>query len=192
MATLADQFLPILQRLSSGSLLLMVANQLRWTRTMLSQFVQVYWQLEFDPTKLAPRVFVPNTERNIAVFSHVMIGSNDLDTSREFYDAIFLASGGKAGFTDDKGRLVYVQDRALFMVTRPIDGKAATIANGGTIGFALQDQAAVDAWHAAGLASGGQAIEDPPGIREVLGRELYVAYLRDPTGNKICGLTVIP
>ena len=47
-------------------------------------------------------------------------------------------------------------------------------------------------WHAAGLANGGRAIEDPPGIRGSGKVQLYLAYLRDPSGNKICAMYRIP
>ena len=74
-----------------------------------------------------------------------------------------------------------------FIVTPPINGEPASCANGGTIGFAMTPEQA-DAWHAAGVASGGKAIEDPPGWREGGFGRLYLAYLRDPTGNKLCAL----
>lgn len=122
------------------------------------------------------------------MFSHVMIGSNDIARSKKFYDAVFQALGGKPGAQDDKGRLIYVHNGALFMVTKPIDGEAATHANGGTIGFLVENAEQADAWHAAGVANGGKAIEDPPGVRSGGGRSLYLAYLRDPDGNKICAL----
>jgi catechol 2,3-dioxygenase-like lactoylglutathione lyase family enzyme len=122
------------------------------------------------------------------MFSHVMIGSNDIGRSKTFYDALFQAIGGKPGVQDDKGRLAYAHNGGIFMVTPPIDGKPATHANGGTIGFAVSGPEQADAWHKAGLANGGKAIEDPPGIRQNAARKLYIAYLRDPDGNKICAL----
>jgi len=73
-------------------------------------------------------------------------------------------------------------------VSKPIDGKPACFANGGTIGFACNSPAQADAWHAAGIANGGKTCEEPPGIREGAGMQLYIAYLRDPDGNKICAL----
>ena len=73
-------------------------------------------------------------------------------------------------------------------ITRPIDGNPATHANGGTVGFTAQNEAEVDAWHAAGLANGGSECEDPPGIRETSFGPIYVAYLRDPAGNKLCAM----
>ncbi|EKU72960.1 MULTISPECIES: VOC family protein [Sphingobium] len=122
------------------------------------------------------------------MFSHVMVGSNDLDVSRAFYDALFGAVGGKPAMQDDKGRLIYMHDGALFMVTKPIDGEPACHANGGTIGFRMTSTEQADAWHAAGVAAGGTACEDPPGVREGGFGKLYLAYLRDPAGNKLCGL----
>ena len=122
------------------------------------------------------------------MFSHVMVGSNDIDRSRRFYDALFAAIGGKPGVADPKGRLVYLHNGGVFMVTKPIDGKDAHHANGGTIGFAVNDHGQADAWHKAGVANGGTAIEEPPGIRDNGHRKLYLAYLRDPDGNKICAV----
>ncbi|TPG43186.1 VOC family protein [Sphingomonas koreensis] len=121
------------------------------------------------------------------MFSHMMVGSNDIDRSKTFYDATFGAIGGKPGITDDKGRLIYMHNGGVFLVTKPIDGEAATAGNGSTIGFALTPEQA-DAWHAAGVQAGGTAIEDAPGIREGGMGKLYLAYLRDPDGNKLCAL----
>lgn len=121
------------------------------------------------------------------MFSHIMVGANDIDASRRFYDATFAAMGGKPGIVDPKGRLVYMHDGSLFLVTVPIDGKEATPGNGMTIGFKMTAEQA-DAWHRAGIAAGGSAVEDAPGIREGGGMKLYLAYLRDPAGNKLCAL----
>jgi len=120
------------------------------------------------------------------MFSHMMVGSNDLDRSKKFYDALFGAVGGKEAIVDPKGRLMYLHNGGIFMVTAPIDGQPACHANGGTIGFAMETPAQADAWHAAGVANGGTAIEEDPGIREGNGMKLYLAYLRDPDGNKLC------
>jgi len=122
------------------------------------------------------------------MYSHNMVGSNDIAKAKIFYDALFVATGGKEGFEDDKGRLIYMNNNGLFMVTPPIDGKPATVGNGCTIGFAMENTEQADAWHAAGLANGGTAIEDPPGWREASFGRLYLAYLRDPDGNKLCAL----
>ena len=122
------------------------------------------------------------------MYSHNMVGSNDIARSKKFYDALFESIGGKPAREDDKGRLIYVHKGATFLVGRPIDGEDATHANGGTIGFAMETPEQADAWHAAGVANGGQAIEDPPGIRSNAFGSLYLAYLRDPDGNKLCAL----
>ncbi|HYI47057.1 MAG TPA: VOC family protein [Allosphingosinicella sp.] len=121
------------------------------------------------------------------MFSHMMVGSNDIARSKGFYDATFEAMGGKPGFEDDKGRLVYVHNGGIFIVTRPIDAAPATSGNGCTIGFSMTPEQA-DAWHQAGMENGGTAIEDPPGVREGGFGKLYLAYLRDPDGNKLCAL----
>ena len=122
------------------------------------------------------------------MFSHVAVGSNDIAQSKKFYDALFSAIGGKPGVQDEKGRLMYFHNGGLFMVTKPIDGKSATHANGGTIGFAITSPEQTDAWHTAGVANGGTAIEDPPGVRPSGVGDLYLAYLRDPDGNKLCAV----
>jgi catechol 2,3-dioxygenase-like lactoylglutathione lyase family enzyme len=126
------------------------------------------------------------------MFSHVMVGSDDIARSKKFYDALFASVGGKPGSQDPKGRLVYVHNGSVFLVSKPIDGKAATGANGGTIGFAMASPEQADAWHKAGVAAGGKAIEDPPGVRQGGGGQLYLAYLRDPDGNKLCALHRMP
>jgi catechol 2,3-dioxygenase-like lactoylglutathione lyase family enzyme len=122
------------------------------------------------------------------MFSHMMVGSNDIARSRIFYDALFGAVGGKPAIEDDKGRLIYQHNGGIFIVTTPIDGAPATHANGATIGFAMTDPTQTDAWHKAGTENGGTAIEDPPGLREGGFGRLYLAYLRDPDGNKLCAL----
>jgi catechol 2,3-dioxygenase-like lactoylglutathione lyase family enzyme len=122
------------------------------------------------------------------MFSHMMVGSDDLDKAKTFYDALFTAVGGRAGSMDPKGRLVYVHNGTAFLVTKPIDGEVASCGNGMTIGFAMDTPEQADAWHAAGAAAGGKGIEDPPGWREGGGQRLYLAYLRDPDGNKLCAL----
>jgi len=120
------------------------------------------------------------------MFTHVMIGSNDLERSKRFYDALFGALGGEPGSRDQRGRLVYAHNGGRFLVTSPINGQPATGANGGTIGFSAESTDQVDAWHKAGVENAGTAIEDPPGMRG--SGSVYLAYLRDPDGNKLCAL----
>ena len=121
-----------------------------------------------------------------------MVGSNDIARSKKFYDALFVAMGVKPGVQDARGRLVYTRNGGRFMVAKPIDGKPATVANGGTIGFTMSDAQQAEAWHSAGVANGGRSIEDPPGVRQGAAGRIYRAYLRDPDGNKLCGLYRMP
>ena len=115
-----------------------------------------------------------------------MLGADDVPAAKQFYDAILGALGHAPGVIDPKGRCFYMTDTGVFAVTPPINGEAASGANGGTIGFAAATPEAADAWHQAGLENGGTTCEDPPGLREESG--LYLAYLLDPSGNKICAL----
>jgi catechol 2,3-dioxygenase-like lactoylglutathione lyase family enzyme len=122
------------------------------------------------------------------MFSHIMIGANDIEASKKFYDATLGALGVAPGKMDDKGRVFYRTKTGVFAITKPIDGNAATFANGGTVGFACESPDVAAAWHAAGVAHGGKTCEEPPGWREGAFGKLYLAYLRDPSGNKICAL----
>jgi len=125
------------------------------------------------------------------MFSHIMVGTNDLDRARTFYDAVLGTLGVPAGMVD-RHRAFWRTRTGTFSTSLPIDGKPATFANGGTIGFACDSPAQVDAWHAAGVANGGTTCEDPPGVRAGPAGKLYLAYLRDPDGNKICALHRMP
>ena len=119
------------------------------------------------------------------MFSHVMVGTNDLEKAKSFYDALLGTLGVRPGMVDGN-RVFYMTKTGVFGVTKPIDGKAATIGNGGTIGFLCDSPAQADSWHAAGIANGGKTCEDPPGIRQGSAGKIYLAYMRDPDGNKIC------
>lgn len=125
------------------------------------------------------------------MFSHIMVGSNDVERSKSFYDALFDAIGARPGRQDEKG-INYLHNGALFMVRPPLNGQAATYGNGSTIGFTIDSPEQVKAWHDAGVATGGTSVEDPPGIRQGTFGPLYLAYLRDPDGNKLCGLHRMP
>lgn len=120
------------------------------------------------------------------MFSHIMVGADDTAAAKKFYDATLGALGIPPGVMDDKERIFYMTQTGVFAVTQPINGAPASCANGGTIGFAAKSPAEADAWHAAGVASGGTTCEDPPGVREGSFGKLYLAYLRDPAGNKLC------
>lgn len=121
------------------------------------------------------------------MFSHIMIGTNDLDRAKSFYDKV-LGTLGVPPARVDGHRIFYMTKTGVFSVSKPINGEPATFANGGTIGFACADSAQADAWHAAGLEAGGTTCEDPPGVREGATGKMYLAYLRDPDGNKLCAL----
>ena len=122
------------------------------------------------------------------MFTHVMLGASNLAASKKFYDALFATLGIGPGNQDDKGRVFYMTKTGIFAISTPINGEAACGANGGTIGFAVESPEQGDAWHAAGVANGGTTCEDAPGLREGAMGKMYLAYLRDPSGNKICVL----
>ncbi|MEY3629049.1 MAG: hypothetical protein RLY91_815 [Pseudomonadota bacterium] len=126
------------------------------------------------------------------MFSHVMVGAKDLEASRKFYDATLGALGVAPGVINRDIRYFYRTPTGVFAFSLPLDNKAATSANGGTIGFAAKSPEEVDAFHAAGVANGGVTCEDPPGYREGPAGKLYLAYLRDPIGNKICAMFRVP
>jgi catechol 2,3-dioxygenase-like lactoylglutathione lyase family enzyme len=125
------------------------------------------------------------------MFSHVMIGTNDLEKAKSFYDALLGTLGVRPGKLD-RHRIFWRTSSGVFSVSKPIDGKPATPANGGTIGFLAASPEQADTWHAAGLAHGATTCEEPPGVREGPMGKLYLAYLRDPDGNKLCALHRVP
>lgn len=121
------------------------------------------------------------------MFSHVMVGVKDLQASKKFYDAVLGALGMAPGVANNQ-RFFYRSPTGTFGITTPINGEPATVGNGGTIGFKAVSTEQADAFHAAGLAHGGTTCEDPPGWRQGAAGQLYLAYLRDPDGHKICVL----
>jgi catechol 2,3-dioxygenase-like lactoylglutathione lyase family enzyme len=121
------------------------------------------------------------------MFSHIIIGSNDLARSKIFYDAILGVLGAPPP-REEENRMFYMTSKGILGITKPINGEPATPANGFTLGFAAESPEIADAWHAAGLKAGGVTCEDPPGVREGAMGKLYLAYLRDPDGNKLCAL----
>jgi catechol 2,3-dioxygenase-like lactoylglutathione lyase family enzyme len=126
------------------------------------------------------------------MFSHVMIGSNDIERSRRFYDAVLgvLGVGEPMRNLNKSGhvRLFYRHNGNTFSVTQPINGEPATVANGTTLGFACDSPEQVRAFHDVAVANGGTSVEDPPGIREGSVGKMYLAYVRDPDGHKLCAL----
>ena len=126
------------------------------------------------------------------MFSHVMVGSNDIDRAQRFYDAVLGTLGVRPGMRDTAGtghvRVFYVHDGGSFAVSQPLDGAPATHANGGTIGFRCRSPEQVKAFHDAGVENGGTSIEDPPGERQTTMGAMHLAYVRDPDGNKLCAV----
>ena len=125
------------------------------------------------------------------MFSHVILGVNDLEASKKFYDAVLGALGIKPGVHNQSGtveRYFYRSASGSFGITTPLNGEPATHGNGSTIGFNTASPEQADAFYAAGLAHGGSSCEDPPGWRDGAVGKFYLAYLRDPAGNKLCAL----
>jgi len=124
------------------------------------------------------------------MFSHVHLGSNDPERARKFYDATMAVLGAAPGTRDEsRHRYFYFHNGAMLIVGEPLNGEDATTSNGLTIGFSVDSAEQGDAWVAAGLANGGSADCDPPGVRDRGERgQIYLAYMRDPDGNKLCAL----
>jgi catechol 2,3-dioxygenase-like lactoylglutathione lyase family enzyme len=126
------------------------------------------------------------------MFSHVMVGSNDIERSKRFYDAVLGVLGAGESVRNQAGtghhRLFYRHDGSTFCVSEPINGASATFANGGTIGFKCSSAEQVRKFHDTAIELGGTSIEDPPGLREGNLGALHLAYVRDPDGNKLCAL----
>ena len=126
------------------------------------------------------------------MFSHVMVGTNDIERSKRFYDAVLGVLGAGEPFrnlnTTGQVRLFYRHDGGSFCVSEPIDGESATFANGGTIGFKCSSPDQVRAFHDVAVAHGGTSIEQPPGVRESELGPMFLADVRDPDGNKLCAL----
>ncbi len=119
------------------------------------------------------------------MFTHIFVGTNDIAQAKAFYDAVFTGLGHSEGMVINDGNgIVYGSETGNFIVSKPRNGEPATFANGGTIGIGAGSPEAVDAAHAAGLANGGEC-DGAPGPRPAFPGS-YGAYLRDPTGNKLC------
>jgi catechol 2,3-dioxygenase-like lactoylglutathione lyase family enzyme len=126
------------------------------------------------------------------MFNHIMIGSNDIERSKRFYDAVLAVLGAGEPVRNEAAtghiRLFYRHNGSTFCVSEPINDEAATFANGGTIGFKCESAEQVREFHDVALAHGGTSIEDPPGLRQGSLGPMHLAYVRDPDGNKLCAL----
>ncbi|MBL8267520.1 VOC family protein [Steroidobacter sp.] len=126
------------------------------------------------------------------MFSHVMVGSNDIERSKRFYDAVLATIGAGEAFRNVAAtghvRLFYRHNGSSFGVTEPINSETATFANGGTIGFKCDSVEQLQKFHDTAVANGGKSIEEPPGLRDGSVGAMYLAYVRDPDGNKLCAV----
>jgi len=122
------------------------------------------------------------------VFSHACVGASDLSAATAFYDVALAPLGVKNMGPFGDSCVLYGKEKPAFLVLKPGNGEAPS-SNGVTVGFAAANPAAVDAFHAAGLAAGGND-EGAPGPRGHL-PGAYAAYLRDPAGNKVCAYTFV-
>ncbi len=126
------------------------------------------------------------------MFNHIMIGSNDIERSKRFYDAVLgvLGAGEPVRNTANSGhtRLFYRHDGSTFCITEPINDEEATCSNGATIGFKCNSPEQVRAFHDIAIAHGGKSIEDPPGLRESSMGAIHLSYVRDPDGHKLCAI----
>ena len=119
----------------------------------------------------------------MAIFTHVCVGTNDLEKSRAFYDAALAPLGINNLSAFGENGYLYRVDAPEFLILKPANGEPACHANGGTIGFAAATRDKVHAFHADGMSAGGTC-EGEPGPRTFT-PTAYAAYLRDPDGNKI-------
>lgn len=126
------------------------------------------------------------------MFNHIMVGTNDIERSKKFYDAVLGMLGAGEPYRDVSAsgctRLFYRHAGNTFCISEPINGEKATFANGGTIGFKCSSPEQVKEFHDVAVAHGGVSIEDPPGLREGATGAMHLSYVRDPDGNKLCGL----
>lgn len=126
------------------------------------------------------------------MLNHVMLGSNDIERSKRFYDAVLGVLGAGEAFRNVAAsghvRLFYRHDGSSFGLSQPINGEPATCANGGTIGFKCSSPEQVKQFHDVAVAHGGRSIEEPPGLRESNMGAMHLAYVRDPDGNKLCAV----
>ena len=126
------------------------------------------------------------------MFNHVMVGSNDIERSKRFYDATLAVLGAGQAMQNinatGQTRLFYRHDGNTFGVSEPINGEPASFGNGGTIGFKCLSPEQVLQFHDTAVAHGGTSIEEPPGLREGKMGAMHLAYVRDPDGNKLCAL----
>jgi len=122
------------------------------------------------------------------MIGYVTLGTDDLERSRAFYDALFAEIGASRLMEMDSGFTLYGTGwgRPGVAVTRPYDGEPARAGNGNMVSLVVDARDKVDRVHARALALGGSD-EGAPGLRGPEGdRAFYGGYFRDPDGNKFC------
>lgn len=126
------------------------------------------------------------------MFNHIMVGSNDIERSKRFYDALLGTLGAGEPIRNQAAsghiRLFYRHNGSTFCVSEPINNEPATFGNGGTIAFKCDSPEQVLNFHDTAVAHGGISIEDAPGVRNSGTGPVHLAYVRDPDGNKLCGI----
>jgi catechol 2,3-dioxygenase-like lactoylglutathione lyase family enzyme len=120
------------------------------------------------------------------MYSHTMIGANDLSRARTFYEAVFAPLALELKFSDETYLAWAAPGKApQFFVGKPFNGEAPHPGNGPMIALLAPKRSAVDACHAAAMEQGGTD-EGQPGLRPHYHKDYYGAYFRDLDGNKIC------
>ncbi len=126
------------------------------------------------------------------MLNHVMIGSNDIEKTRNFYNSVLsvLGAGDAMEHVNETGqtRLFYIHDGSTFSISEPVNGEPVSIANGSTIGFVCDSPEQVKEFHDIAVANGGISVEDPPGPRDGTMGLMHLCYFLDPDGHKICGI----
>ena len=126
------------------------------------------------------------------MLNHVMIGSNDIEKTKNFYNAVLgvLGAGDPMEHVNETGqtRLFYIHDGSTLSISEPVNGEPVSIANGSTIGFVCDSPEQVKDFHDTAVANGGISVEDPPGPRDGTMVLMHLCYFLDPDGHKICGI----
>lgn len=121
------------------------------------------------------------------MFSHLMLGVNDMEASKAFYDAVLGTLGRGPGVMGAKGRCFYFSDFGI-LVLKPSSIRLDINSTDSITGFTAETASQVDAWYKTGLSFGEDRVDGPPLIRDAEAGKFYLSYLLDPTGNKLCAM----